>query len=244
MENQQTWLKDAHSITQAQATGLLRTKDDLGNPILLAWEKVPTQSARLNELIKGVSDILVHTYTQVELQFAKQFPDKVASEFFLQSLAPLFADNAATIDWTIVESKIKQVFQQFFATADFAQYTQPGEIYLFVIALNQVTGEPLGLLQFLISPDYEYGTVKACYFGVCPKADKRGIEKLLLASIFNILPTTNRLFLHTRITNIETIATYQALGFTPFNESMPNWPDFEYLTAHSSTLQLIAQSYA
>ena len=103
-----------------------------------------------------------------------------------------------------------------------AVYTQPEEMYLFVIALNQVTGEPLGLIQFLISPEYNYGSVKACYFGVKPQAQNCGIENLLLANIFNVLPTTTRLFLHTRGTNIDAIAAYQALGFVQFCESMPN----------------------
>lgn len=240
-----TWLQDAHNtISQDKATGLLRTKDDVGNPILLVWEKVPTQSMRLNEIIKGVSDILVNTYTQLELQFAKQYPEKVASEFFLQSLAPLFAESKGAVDWSLVEVKIKQVFHDFFATTDFAQYTKPDEMYLFVIALNQVTGEPLGLIQFLISPEYNYGSVKACYFGVMTQAQNRCLEKLLLASIFNVLPTTTRLFLHTRSTNVDAIAAYQALGFIQFGESMPNWPDFEYLTEQSPTLQLIAKEFA
>lgn len=242
---QQTWIEHADSMTnQDKATGLLRTKDDVGNPILLVWEKVPTQSMRLNGIIKGVSDILVNTYTQMEVAFAKQFPERVGSEFFLASLAPMFTETGNQVDWTLAEAKIKQVFQNFFATTDFAQYTKPEEMYLFVIALNQVTGEPLGILQFLISPDYAYGEVKACYFGVAQSAKKQGIERLLLAAIFKILPDTTRLFLHTRSTNNEAITTYKALGFAQFGEAMPNWPDFEYLTQHSSSLQLIADSYA
>jgi ribosomal protein S18 acetylase RimI-like enzyme len=242
---QQTWTKHADNIiSQDKATGLLRTKDEAGNPILLVWEKVPTQSERLNEIIKGVSDILVNTYTQIELQFAKQFPDKVATEFFLQSLAPMFAESGTAVDWTLAEAKIKQVFQQFFATADFAAYTKPDEIFIFVIALNQVTGEPLGLLQFQISPEYDYGTVKACYFGVRTAPHNPGIEKLMLAAIFNILPTTTRIFLHTRSTNTEAIGIYRALGFSQFGESMPHWPDFEYLALHSCALQLIANEFA
>jgi len=104
---QHTWIEHAETaISQDKATGLLRTKDDAGNPILLVWEKVPTQSARLNEIVKGVSDILVNTYTQIELQFAKKFPEKIATEYFLQSLTPLFANGTDAVEWTLIETKI------------------------------------------------------------------------------------------------------------------------------------------
>ena len=90
LQDQTDWLQHINRTLAAGAKGHLATKDNRGNPVLLEWESVDPVSPRLNEKIKEVRDILVETYTQIELQFTQQCPESVPNEFFLKSLAPLF----------------------------------------------------------------------------------------------------------------------------------------------------------
>lgn len=193
--------------------------------IIIAWEKIDPQSTHFNEKIKSLSPILVHTYTQQELQFAKQHPTIAGNEFFLKPLAPFFAQSE--IDWEYIEKEIEQIFQQFFAITDFSKFTKDQDSNFFVTAKDKM-GNLLGAIQFLITPEYEAGHVKAGYFGILPSMQNCGLEKMLMHAIFNILPETKRIFLHTRTTNLAAINIYKALGFTSFEGKMPHWIDLEY----------------
>ncbi len=229
------WILHVQKKIFSNSEGQFRVKDNLENPILLEWEYI-SPSEHFNQRIKSLSEILVHTYTQLELQFAKKYPEAVPNEFFLKSLAPFFQEGSGEINWVLIEEKIKNIFHQFFTSTDFSKYSNDNDIYLFVIAKDERTGNTQGVIQFLISPDYAYGTAKACYFGIMPKAQGQGLDKLLMGSVFKLLPDVTRIFLHTRSTNEEVINNYLSWGFKQFNESMPNWPDFEYLTGHSMIL--------
>ncbi|MCS5710634.1 GNAT family N-acetyltransferase [Candidatus Berkiella aquae] len=216
-----------------------KVKNTLGKTVLLEWEYLEPDSPQFNQKIRSLSDILVHTYTQMELQFSQTYPQAVPNEFFLKSLAP-FIKAGENIDWLLIEAKIKDIFQQFFATTDFSQFAKSNETYLFIVAKDLETGNPLGLIQFLISPEFGDDVVKVCYFGIMPIAQNQGLDKILMSTIFKLLPDTRRIFLHTRSSNQKAIETYRAWGFKQFNESTPNWPDFEYITKNSTQLQMLA----
>lgn len=220
------WL--AHIKEQpAHKSGSLITHDAFGNPILLEWEKIDAQSLRLTEKIKSVSEMLAEIYTKMELEFARQYPEAIPNELFLKSLEPLFKDGIERVNWEIAQEQLKAFFQKFFTTTDFAQFSGADDIHIFVTAKDQKTGESLGLIQFLITSDYAFGTVKVAFFGVIPTAQARGLEKLLVSVIFKLITDTKRIFLHTRSTNITAINTYQSWGFTEFPGQIPNWTDLE-----------------
>jgi ribosomal protein S18 acetylase RimI-like enzyme len=210
-----------------------------GNPIILEWERIDPLASRFNEKIKGLSEILVQTYSQLELEFARKFPEVAPNEYFLTSLAHLFADPEK-IDWPVVEKGIESIFTNVFTTTDFSKYSAPSDIYLFVVAKSELTGAPIGLVQFLINAEYPQGTVKACYSGIDRFQQNTGLEKLLMSTIFKILPSTKRVFLHTRSTNEKAINQYLSWGFNQFPGPMENWPDFEYVAEQSTLLQTSA----
>lgn len=95
----------------------------------------------------------------------------------------------------------------------------------------------LGAIQFFITPAFEEGSIKAALFGVLPEAQNRGLEKLLMSSIFKILPDINHIFLHTRSTNQRAIALYKEWGFVEIAGKLPNWTDLEYRVEQSKALQ-------
>lgn len=223
--------------------GILKAKDNFGAPIELVWEEVDVTTKRLNEILKEASPLLAQTYASMELEFARQYPEAVETEMFLKPLASYFKDGVELVDWQQLEKILCAQLVQFFSATDFAQYLAPGERQWFVTAKDAKTGQTLGIIQFLVQPQFEQGTVKVAMFGVEQGAHERGIDKLLMSSIFKFMNGGSRIFLHTRVTNESMLNALQALGFTPFTGPLPYWLDMEYICEQSHELQKVAQAF-
>jgi ribosomal protein S18 acetylase RimI-like enzyme len=230
------WLTFIHQTMPTNA-GTFSAQDAKNASILVEWEKIEGKSPRLSEKVKEVSDILAQAYTKQELDFARKNPDAVPNEYFLKVLAPLFAEGIEKVDWQNAEVQLSHMFKQLFTTTDFAQYAGEHDISIFVVAKDQGSNAIMGVNQILITPEFPYGTVKSAYFGVAQAAYGRGLEKLLMGSIFKLIPTASRIFMHTRTTNEALISLYQSWGFTQFPGPMPHWIDLEYLAEKSDFLQ-------
>ncbi len=237
MNNQKEQL--SQWLTHIQKTtfyhGSFTAQDTSGTTITLEWERIDGQSAKLTQKVKSFAEIFAHTYTKQEIEFARKHPERVVHEHFLKVLEPLFKNGNDKVDWKQAEEQLLALFRQVFTTTDFAQFSGSDDIHLFVIAKEKEI--PLGIIQFLITPEYAYGTIKAGYFGIEATAHNRELEKELMGSIFKILPETQRIFLHTRSTHKKALSMYQSWGFKEVQGPLPYWTDLEYSTAHSSQLQ-------
>ncbi len=198
--------------------------------ITLEWEGMLATNPLLTTKIQQLSDLLVATYLPMELAFAKQHPEAVATEFFLKPLNPLF--QKPEVNWHEAEHQLRGILEQFFSTTDFAQFAQDDNVCLLII--SKAHEKPIGMIQFLISPEYEKASVKAGLY-----AAPQSVAQLLMSSIFKILPDTKRIFLHTRSTNESALRLYRSWGFTRFDGPLPYWTDVEYLADKSSILQNI-----
>ena len=112
------WLLQIQKVISSHPKGQFKANGNLGDPFIFEWEFVSPNSEIFNHRIKNASEILVHTYTQLELQFARKFPEAVPNEFFLKSLAPLFQEGEGKVNWVLIEKEIKETFNQFFTTTD------------------------------------------------------------------------------------------------------------------------------
>jgi RimJ/RimL family protein N-acetyltransferase len=206
--------------------------------IFFAWEEIPGKTIQLNQKIKEVSKILVPAYTKTEVTFAQQKSDEVANDFMLKSLAPLLKYNV--IDWHMFEQKTYEILERFFATMDWNASSKKDDLSIFVTAHDQASGKDIGVIQFPIHPDFGQNNIKAALYGVLPLFQNRGIEQLLMSSIFAVRPDIQRIFLHTRSTNEQAINLYKKCGFVEFEGTLPNWIDLEYMVKGSSILQKTA----
>ncbi|MGE0009345.1 MAG: hypothetical protein AB7F19_02275 [Candidatus Babeliales bacterium] len=222
--------------------GILKAKDNFGAPIQLVWEEVDVTTKRLNDVFRQASQIFAQTYATMELEFARKHPEAVESEMFLKPLVSFFKDGVEHVNWEQVEKTLHAQLVQFFSETDFAKYLAPDERQWFVTAKDADTGQTLGIIQFLVQPLFESGTVKVAMFGVEQGAHERGIDKLLLSAIFKLPFSVSRIFLHTRVTNVALLCALQELDFTPFVGPLPYWQDMEYLCERSEQLQNIAKS--
>ncbi len=234
-------------INQLDATltkqhGTFTSMDAHGIPLMLEWEKVDPQSPRINEIIKEAAEILAYTYATMELQFARTYPELVATEMFLKPLSPLFAHCVDHVDWNAAEDVLRKNLMQFFTTTDFAKYGKAQDVHLFVLARDPQTKTLLGVINYIGSKEFEYGSLKVAYFGVTATAVHRGIDQMLMSTIFKLVPEVTRLFLHTRITNQSALSTYSSWGFSQFPGPLAYWTDMEYLTTKSDMLQKTADT--
>lgn len=221
--------------------GIFSIQDNHGTSLVLEWETIQGKSPRLASKVKELHDILAEIYTPQEIEFAKKFPDLVPQEYFLKILAPLF-QGENEVNWQDAELQLKTFFDKFFTTTDFTQFSGKDDLSIFVVAKKPKTERILGIIQFMITSDYQEGEVKVAYFGVTSKSKNSGLEKLLMSSIFKLIPRTQRIFMHTRCTNERAIKLYKSWGFTQFPGPLPHWIDLEYVTKNIDTLQKTANT--
>lgn len=204
-------------------------------PVLLEWQEIPGKTDELDQKIKSLTHLLASSYTTTELLFAQKKPDLVSTDFILKYLTPFFQQKQ--IDWQLIEQKINEHLIHFFSNFSWKENSNREDKNIFIIAKDPTTKENIGVIQFIIAPDYEKETIKAALYGVIPSLQNRGIERLLMASIFKIKPDINRIFLHTRSTNVHLITLYTSWGFTEFAGQLAGWTDLEYIAARSKMLQ-------
>lgn len=237
------WIKHIEQKFASKKVGQFSATDTLGESVLLEWEKIDPKSPKLAEKINSASDLLVPAYTQMEIQFARKFPEVLLNEMFLKDIAPMFQHGTEKVDWSTAEQQTQETLKKFFTTTDWAMYSSTTDIQIFVVAKDEKTGKLLGIIQFLITLENAYGDVKiALYDGIKPIEKERGLEQLLISSIFKLIPETKRTYFHTRITNEEAINKHLELGFTQFPGHLTHWIDLEYLTERSQLLQKQAET--
>lgn len=236
--------KNMKSFNQTNnKNGSFLAHDTLGNAIILKWEEIAGKTEKLSEKIRSLSDVLVPAYTQSEVDFARKKPVDVPTDFMLKTLAPLLEQGINNVDWKIFEAKTKTVLEQFFATLDWAGYAGDHDTNIFVVAVDQKTAKNVGVIQFLITPEFAaVHTVKAALYGVIPSAQDRGLEQLLISSIFKLRPDVKRLITDTRSTNQRFISMHEKWGFTQFKGEVPGFTDVEYIVEKVNTLQKIAET--
>lgn len=203
------------------------------NSITFECEQLQGKDPRINQIITQVNSILIDTYALQELNFAKIHPEAIATDHFLSRLAPLVQEPS--IDWQKMKEHISIIFQNFFNNTDFAQFSPEGQLQWWVIA-KDMHGQILGCIQFIIDPEYPKGTIKAGMFGISGAANA-GIAKKLMAAIFRIMSDTDRLLVHTRITNTMQLAEYASWGFA--HNSDGYWVNSVYDATQSKELQKI-----
>jgi ribosomal protein S18 acetylase RimI-like enzyme len=243
-------------VANTAQTGKRTAVDKQNLPINIVWQRTSLQSPdHFTDITKSVGDIAVQAYTTVETNFLRQYPKAVLEDEYLQSFKPLFADGIEHVDWSLVEdqqrAKLKSIFEMDLTSlAPEVIASLPKDIYFFVMAYDATTSKLLGFIQFAVAPYYTAGDVKVITIAVAPEEQNRGLGKLLMSSVFEIIPNVQRIFLSTRPTNQVAISAYQAWGFTPdahpvqdpsWKAVAGHWIYFEYLVNQTCILQKTAE---
>jgi ribosomal protein S18 acetylase RimI-like enzyme len=233
----------------SNSSGSFNAKDKKNNALTLNWHILTSMSAQFVPTMNQIADLASQAFTSVEFDFLQAHPEAVAGERLYQSIAPLFQNNAS-IDWPAVKARVYTIINQLYTKTDWSKFGTDDQ-YIIVTAHDQESDALLGFITFFIRPAYSYGDCKVTAMGIIPQAQNRGLGKLLMSSIFKIIPETKRIFLTTRVTNEKALAAYRSWGFNldanPLQEPDHNfnpayWIFMEYKAAKSDVLQETAKT--
>lgn len=242
---QVSWIEHVTAMTSGQASGAFGAVDKAGATLTFEWEKLEVSDLVFAEKLKSLSDIYVQAYAPVWVRFLQKNPETITSIDRFKFLEPLFKQGIDSVDWNFVAEKLmvrgRQVFGDL-AAGDHWKHT----VSWFVVVKNQAV--PIGFVQFFLKPEYPFGTIKVKNLMLLPSAQHRGIGKLLMSSIFKIMPSVDlkRLVLTALQTNKRAITAYASYNFKPYEDKNkqirphsldPYYVRMEYLTDQSDVLQ-------
>ena len=236
-------------------SGSFFTHDKLGIPVTLEWHKTNIISPDFAAYMKNVWNFARDAYMPVEMDFLKTFPEVVGTEPYFAPFEPLFAQGLSNIQWNKVEKTMESLLKSHFVFDPSQFPPQMIEMFtenvaLFVTIKEQSTKTTLGFITFLMRKKYPVGDVKVMSFAVNIHHQKRGLGKLLMSSIFNIIPDVKRIFLCTRVTNNTALHAYRTWGFVidknpildhEFN--LKHWTFMEYKADQCDILQKTTQTF-
>jgi GNAT superfamily N-acetyltransferase len=249
-----SWLSQVKSTTASRLTGSLSTQDKHNALVILDWQITNLLHPDFADAMKISWEVARDAYTVVEMDFLKAFPDVVGKEPYFKQFEPIFANGIENVDWKAAQDIMQSILHGHFIF-DASQFNDQikalfaQDICVFVSIKDTKTKAQLGFITFLVRPGYQHGDIKVMGFAVEKSQQNRGLGKLLIGSIFAIIPGITRIFLATRVTNENALRVYRNWGFTPdakpildhaFN--LEHWSFLEYKTDQSNTLQKIASA--
>lgn len=235
-----SWINKVQNNFSEHKAGFVYFSDSHDRQYKSAWEVVNPKSLDFNEKVRSVADFLAKTYSKIELDFAQKYPEAVQHDFMLKSCAPYFEDGLENVNWKAVEHHIATTLLQFLTHTDFVQKTGEHDFHLFVTVIDKKTGTLCGFVQFLITPDMAFGTVKIGYFGSESHANSCDLSQIMMGIVFKLIPEIERLQIHVRISNR---AYYESLGFKLVSQPTPYWVVLEYATKDNNMLQKIVDAF-
>lgn len=241
--SQSNWLASIEAM--GHSTGHFVIKESKNQKMILQWDKMNIVSDAYRTKIKKLSDIIVSAYVPLELDFLRHHPGIVKTIDFFKPFSPYFAGGIKSVNWGLVTEKVEQALRTR-ALQEPSQFFDPSDIALFVV-IKKIDGTPLGFVQFTIRSQYPFGTVQLESMAIIPEERHHGFGKLLVSSIFKIIPDVEHIFLYTRPTNELSLKAYLSYGFYRstgvVNEPLvrQGYTKMEYSIYQSNILQQASQ---
>ncbi len=241
--------KTMNNPVDQKQSGKFLSKDKQVIPVVLEWSKTSIVSPDYAAAMKDVWAFARDAYTPVEMQFLKAFPEVIGKEPYFKPFEPLFQHGVEHVDWQAAEAMMQSILQGHFIF-DPSKFSEQmikmyGNDSAFLVTIkNPASGSILGFITYLMRANYAPGDIRVMSLAVDTTQQKRGLGKLLMSSIFKIIPEIKRIFLCTRVTNNTALKAYGAWGFVkdeqpvldhPFNPD--HWSFMDYKTEKSDTLQ-------
>lgn len=227
------WQLSIEKIFATKKAGQFKGQDKTGIPIIIEWQKTDVQDSEYAPIMRSVADVAVKSYLPVEMQFLKTYPDLVFTDDYFKQFEPFFKNGVDAVDWKLVEEKMASVIRSMYVTKLPENIVElfANDIYFVVTAKDGATKKLLGFVLFLIAPCHPQGSVWPGHLAIAPEEQNRGLGKLLMSSIFKIIPQMKRILINTRITNDAAFNAYQAWGFTQDHNPIEN-PNFKFNKEH------------
>jgi len=237
---------------QIKTSGQFSANDKQGVPVIIEWQKTTLFAPEFAAAMKEAWPLARETYTPVEVDFLKTYPQVVGVEDYFKPFEHLFKNGVDTVDWTKVEETMQEQLKSHFifdtstfGPEVFAMYSKD-DCYVVKIK-NKQTGLLLGFITFMKRANYKEGELKVMSFAIDQDHQGRGLGRLLMSSILKMTSNIQRIFLCTRVTNDNALKAYKAWGFlddkNPIMDhafNLNHWKFLEYKVNSSDILQKTA----
>lgn len=235
MNNSQSWISSVQQQVYGKSFWQFVAQDDNKRTVILEWQIAGILSNKLAVFKKEIADLAARTTATSEVEFLRQYPAAVTQEMFLKPCAPLFLQGVDNVKWDTVAITIRETIKQFYC-ADIKNFGEQvlkmlsSDLYFFAHVTDQSTGKLLGFCMLAITPNLPYGDVKLISIAIEPAEQHRGLEALLLGSLFAIIKP-QRIFTAIRSTNIQEKEIFTSCGFT-INENPQQDPNHKLNLEH------------
>ncbi len=246
-----TWLSQVEHELAAKTDMQLEAQDTSDIPVIFELHKIDMESPQFSELIPSLSAQYAQFFTPLAVKLLKQHPDVLTTISDYKSFDPYFKRvGFANVDWSFIHEKIEEAQVKIFQTRELVL---PKDTKGWIVtALNPETRELLGFLRFTVSSRDPYGSIQGHNIGFKPEAQRRGLGKLILSSLFKLVPQATRIYLRVLPSNTPACNAYHSYGFrqyTPQNKAAktdeyePYFLPLEYKADQSGILQKVAEKF-
>jgi len=197
--------------TTRRSTGHFVFNEHVNREIIFEWDRMNILSDTYREMMKKLSDTIVSAYVPIEMAFLRKYPEIATTIEFFKPFQFYFEGGINNANWGLIEAKMDEELRKL-AREDQQPFFDESDAALFVVC-KETDGTPMGFVQFNICSSYPFGTVRLARMAIVPEKRHRGYGKLLVSSIFNIIPHVDHIFLYTRPTNEIAVNAYLSYGF-------------------------------
>lgn len=247
------WLTYISEKRTTQSAGTYAAVDALGTPMTIEWFMANIIAPELAQAKKNCADLAARVTAMHETNFLRAYPEAASHELFLKPCKALVEDPKG-VDWQAIEQTIRETVRGFYGLdmQSFGDALKPLLQDIIVFASIKEDGQVLGYVMASITPSLPYGSVKLISIVVDPDMIHRGLERLLVASLINIVPGSKHIFTAIRPTNIQAMELFAALGFVLDQNPIEDlahkihegyFTRLEYRMAKSGILQEVAQHF-
>ncbi len=243
-----TWFSFVEHELAVKIDMQLEVSDTSDTPVIFELQKIDLESQQFAELIPDLSIVYAKAFTPFAVEFLKAHPDVITTVSDYRPFEPYFKKvGIANVNWSFVHEKIQEAEEKNFQTKELE--LPKNTIGWIITALDFETREKLGFLIFSVSTTDPYGNIHINAIGFTPVAQRRGLGKRIMSSLFRFLPDISRIYLRVLEANTAARKAYHSYGFRQYTpERMPEKRDdydpyslyLEYKTDQSNVLQKIA----
>lgn len=240
------WQQVVEQNLGAKKSGQFQATDKTGAPVILEWLKTNVHEPEYASTMRLVDDVFVRSFASYEIRYLKAHPEEVinaAKNTVYEQFQPFFKDDIKSVDWPLAEKKlisIAQAYQQQINTDAIKKYAN--SLCFFVLAKEITTKKIVGFALYRIDNDDPQGTVILKPLAIAPEEQQRGLGKLLMTSVFKIIPIVSRITLTVESKNDVAFKAYLSWGFVEYPTADAFHKKMEYRANQSDILQKTAQT--
>jgi len=214
-KQQPDWMTYVQQAMAKQEHEQFQAHDKLGKHVMFEWIKIDQTHSEFTQKVHNLSEIYGAAFAPMARQLVMARPEVVSTISHYRPLEHIVKacsiENIEETIWILIEEKMKEGFITSFKKDEISLSNDTHG--WFIIAKDKETLQPLGFVQFSVSPSRPFGTIRIDNIACKPAAQRHGLGMLMLGAIFKLLPKTTHIYLRVLETNQSARNAYASYGF-------------------------------